>query len=41
VNIEIDVELRWRIFHSYDMDLKDVMAKWKNKLYELSTKRCA
>jgi len=41
VNPTVDGELSWRNVHSYDTDSKDAMARWKNKLYEMSTRRCA
>jgi len=39
VNPTVDGELSLRISHSYDMNLKDVMEKWKNKLYKVFTWR--
>jgi len=38
VNPTTDGELSWRSVCSYDMDLEDAMTRWKNKLYEVSTK---
>lgn len=34
-----DGELSWRIISSYEIDSKDAMDIWKNKFYEVSTKR--
>jgi hypothetical protein len=40
VNPTVDGELSWRSVHSYDTDSKDAMERWKNKIYEVSTRRC-
>jgi hypothetical protein len=32
---------KWRSVKSYDIDSKDSMERWKNNLYEVSTRRCA
>jgi len=44
INPTTDGELSWRSVKSYDMDYdmdyEDVMDRWKNKLYEVSTRRC-
>jgi hypothetical protein len=34
-------KLSWRRVKSYDIDLEDVMERWKVKLYEFYTRRCA
>jgi hypothetical protein len=41
VNLTAEGELRWRSVHSYDTNSKYTMDKWKNKLYEISTRKCA
>jgi len=33
-------ELSWQSVKSYDTDSEDSMERWKNKLYEVSTRRC-
>jgi hypothetical protein len=33
-------ELRWRSVKYYDMDSKDSMERWKNKIYEVSRHKC-
>jgi hypothetical protein len=40
VNPTVDGELSWRSMKSYDTDSDDAMERWKNKLYEVSTRRC-
>jgi hypothetical protein len=35
-----DGELSWRSVKSYDMDSENTMDRWKNKLYEISKRRC-
>jgi hypothetical protein len=40
INPTTDGELSWRSVKSYDMDSEDAMDRWKNKLYEVSTRRC-
>jgi hypothetical protein len=40
INTMVDGELSWRSVKSYEMDYEDAMERWKNKLYELSTRRC-
>jgi hypothetical protein len=41
INPMMDGELSWRSVKSYDTDSEDAMERWKNKLYEVSTRRCA
>jgi hypothetical protein len=36
----MDKELIIKSVDSYDIDLEDVMERWKNNLYEVSTRRC-
>jgi hypothetical protein len=40
INPTVDGELSWRSVKSYDIDSEDAMERWKNKLYEVSTRRC-
>jgi hypothetical protein len=41
VNPMVDGELSWRSMKSYDIDSDDTMERWKNNIYEVSTRRCA
>jgi len=38
VNPIVDGELSWRSLHSYDIDSEDAMERWKNELYDVSTR---
>jgi hypothetical protein len=38
INAMIYGELSWISMHSHDIDLEDDMDRWKNKLYEVSTR---
>jgi hypothetical protein len=40
VNPKVDGELSWRSFRSYDTNSDNAMDIWKNKLYDVSTRRC-
>jgi hypothetical protein len=40
VNLQLDGELSWRSICSYDIDSEDALTRWKNKMYEVSTRRC-
>jgi hypothetical protein len=40
VNTMVDGEMSWRSVHSYDTDLENSMERWKNKIYDVSTRRC-
>jgi hypothetical protein len=41
INLVVDGELCLRSVNSYDTDFEDALERWKNKLYEVSTCRCA
>jgi hypothetical protein len=41
VNPTMDGELSCRRVNSYDINLDDAMERWKNNIYEFSTRRCA
>jgi hypothetical protein len=41
VNPTADGELSWRSVKYYDMDSEDALDRWKNQIYEVSTRRCA
>jgi hypothetical protein len=36
-----DGELSWRSMKTYDNYLEDSIERWKNKIYKISTRRCA
>jgi hypothetical protein len=40
INPTLDGELSWLSVKSYDIYSKDALERWKNKLYEVSTRRC-
>jgi hypothetical protein len=41
INLTTDGELSWRSVKYYDMDSDDSLDRWKNNIYEVSTRRCA
>jgi hypothetical protein len=41
INPTTNGELSWRSVKSYDMDSEDALDRWKNNIYEVSTRRCA